>query len=95
MSSISELSSAKHSARPNCEHRRARGSFIQRHRQQLFATTPMVLMAVDQRRVQYSDLTANDAVVAVKINYLSAFENILQVLPDTKDVIVVVGSFSD
>ena len=67
-------------------------SFVQRHRQQLFATTPMVLMAVDQRRVQYSDLTANDAVVAVKINYLSAFENILKVLPDTKDVVVVVGS---
>ena len=67
-------------------------AFVQRHRQQLFATTPMVLMAVDQRRVQYSNLTANDAVVAVKINYLSAFENILQVLPDTKDVIVVVGT---
>jgi signal transduction histidine kinase len=66
--------------------------FVQRNRQRLFASTPMVLMAVDQRRVQYSNLTANDAVVAVKINYLSAFENILRVLPDTKDVIVVVGA---
>ena len=52
----------------------------------------MVFMAVDQRRVRYSNLTANDAAVAVRINYLSAFENILQVLPDTKDVIVVVGT---
>ena len=67
-------------------------NFVQRNRQQLFASTPMVLMAVDQRRVQYSDLTANDAAVAVRINYLSAFENILQLLPDTKDVIVVVGA---
>ena len=67
-------------------------SFVQRHRQRLFAGTPMVLMAVDGRRVQYSNLTANDAAVAVRINYLSAFENILQVLPDTKDVIVVVGT---
>ena len=67
-------------------------NFVQRSRQQLFATTPMVLMAVDQRRVQYSNLTANDAAVAVRIDYLSAFENILQVLPDTKDVIVVVGA---
>ena len=66
--------------------------FVQRHRQQLFATTPMMLMAVDQRRVQYSTLTANDAVVAVRINYLSALENILQVLPDTKNVIVVIGT---
>ncbi len=67
-------------------------NFVQRNRQQLFANTPMVLMAVDQRRVQYSNLTATDAAVAVRINYLAAFENILQVLPDTKDVIVVVGT---
>ena len=67
-------------------------NFVQRHRERLFATTPMVLMAVDQRRLQYSNLTANDTAVAVRINYLSAFENILQVLPDVKDVIVVVGT---
>ena len=66
--------------------------FVQRHRQQLFATTPMVFTAVDQRRVQYSDLTANDTVVAVRIDYLAAIENILQVLPDTKHVAVVVGA---
>ena len=66
--------------------------FVQRHRQQLFATTPMVFTAVDQRRVQYSDLTANDTVVAVRIDYLRAIENILQVLPDTKHVAVVVGA---
>src|SRR6478672_10174467 len=67
-------------------------AFVQRHRQRLFAATPTVFTAVDQRRVQYSSLTANDAVVALRINYLSAFENILQVLPDTKDVIVIVGT---
>ena len=66
--------------------------FVQRHRQRLFPTTPMVFTAVDQRRVQYSTLTGNDVAVAANINYLSAFENILQVLPDTKDVIVVVGT---
>ena len=66
--------------------------FVQRHRRRLFPATPMVLTAVDQRRVQYSNLTGDDAAVAVNINYLSAFENILQVLPDTKDVIVVVGT---
>ena len=66
--------------------------FVQRHRRRLFPATPMVLTAVDQRRVQYSNLTGDDVAVAVNINYLSAFENILQVLPDTKDVIVVVGT---
>ena len=66
--------------------------FVQRHRQRLFPTIPMVFTAVDQRRVQSSNLTGNDVAVAVNINYLSAFENILQVLPDTKHVIVVVGT---
>lgn len=67
-------------------------AFVQRHRQQLFADTPMVFTAVEQRRVQHSTLTANDAVVAVWINYLAAIENILRVLPHTKNVIVVVGT---
>src|SRR4029079_5182742 len=66
--------------------------FVQRHRQQVFGTAPMVFTAVEQRRVQYSSLTVNDTVVAVRINYLAAVENILQVLPNTKDVIVVVGA---
>ena len=67
-------------------------AFIQRHRQRLFPATPMLFTAVDQRRVQYSTLTSNDAVVAVAINYFGAIENILQVLPDTKNVAVVVGT---
>jgi signal transduction histidine kinase len=67
-------------------------AFVQRHRQRLFTNTPMVFTAVEQRRVQYSTLTANDAVVSVWINYFAAIENILQVLPDTKNVTVVVGT---
>ena len=67
-------------------------AFVQRHRQRLFTNTPMVFTAVEQRRVQYSTLTANDAIVAVRINYLAAIENILRVLPDTKNVTVVVGT---
>jgi signal transduction histidine kinase len=67
-------------------------AFVQRHRKQFFDNTPMVLTAVDERRVQFSRLTVNDAVVAVRINYLAAFENILRVLPDTEDVMVVVGT---
>jgi len=66
--------------------------FVQRNRQRLFPTTPMVFTAIDRRRVGYSNLTRNDVVVAANINYLSAFENILQVLPDTKDVMVVLGT---
>jgi signal transduction histidine kinase len=67
-------------------------AFVQRHRRQLFPKTPMVLSVVDQRRVGYSVLTENDAVVAVAIDYLAALENILRVLPDTKNIAVVVGN---
>jgi signal transduction histidine kinase len=66
--------------------------FVQRHRPQLFANIPMVFTAVEERRVQFSALSKNDAVVPVRIDYLAAIENILQVLPDTKNVTVVVGT---
>jgi signal transduction histidine kinase len=67
-------------------------AFVQKNRQRLFANIPMVFTAVEQRRVQYSALTDNDAVVPVWINYFAALENILQVLPETKNVTVVVGT---
>src|SRR5215510_8387727 len=67
-------------------------AFVQRHRQKLFADTPMVFTAVDERRVQFSALSKNDAVVAVRIDYRAAIENILQVLPATENVTVVVGT---
>ena len=67
-------------------------SFVQRHRVGLFANTPMVFTAVDERRVQSSLLTPSDAVVAVRIDYLEAMKNILQVLPETRNIVVVVGT---
>ncbi len=67
-------------------------AFVQRHRQQLFPSAPMVLTTVDQRRVQYSALGPNDVVVAVAIDYEAAIRNILQVLPDTNHIAMVVGT---
>jgi signal transduction histidine kinase len=67
-------------------------TFVQRHRANLFVNTPMVFTAVDERRVKLSVLTPNDAVVAVRIEYRKAIENILQVLPGTRNVMVVVGA---
>jgi hypothetical protein len=67
-------------------------AFVQRHRQQLFATTPMLFTAVEQRRIQYSTLTENDTVVAVAHSFPAVFESILQVLPDTKTMAVVNGN---
>ena len=67
-------------------------AFVQRYRQQLFATTPMVFTAVEQRRVQYSTLTPNDTVVAVAHSFPAIFENILRVLPGTTTLAVVSGN---
>ena len=67
-------------------------AFVQRHRSRFFANTPMVFTAVDERRIRFTALSENDAVVAVRINYFAAFENILRVLPETKHVMVVVGT---
>ena len=52
----------------------------------------MLLTVVEERRVQYSALTDNDAVVAVSINYFRAIENRMRVLPNTKTAAAVVGT---
>jgi len=66
--------------------------FIQRHRRQLFPAAPVIFTAVEQRRIQYSDLTENDTVLAIVNDHRVLFGNILQVLPDTKTVAVVIGN---
>jgi signal transduction histidine kinase len=67
-------------------------AFVQRHRQYVFPNAPMVFTAVEQRRVRYTELTSNDAVVAVKHDLPAVIENILRVLPGTKNVVVVNGT---
>jgi hypothetical protein len=66
--------------------------FAQRYRGRLFPSTPMVLTVLEQRRVDYSKLTQNDAVVPVQISFTAVVKNILQVLPGTRNVAVVNGA---
>ena len=66
-------------------------SFIQRHRSELFPTTPMIFTAVDRRRVDYRQLSEYDTVVAVNHDFAAIFKTILQVLPDIKTVAIVNG----
>jgi signal transduction histidine kinase len=66
-------------------------SFFQRHRQQLFPSTPMLITALEQRRVAPTALTANDTVIATTIDFAGAVENILRVLPETANIAVVMG----
>src|SRR6476659_3474138 len=67
-------------------------NFVQRHRKDLFPTTPMVFTAVERRRVDFQKLTEYDAVVASSNDDVVFFENILRVLPLTKAISVVVGA---
>ena len=68
--------------------------FIQRHRQELFPSTPMLFTSVAERRIRPSSLTENDTVVAITQDFPAIIENILRVLPDTKTVAVVTGNSS-
>ena len=64
--------------------------FVQRRRHELFPSIPAVYTGVERRRVSYASLTTNDAVIAINNDYAAVVENILQVLPDTADIVVVI-----
>jgi signal transduction histidine kinase len=65
--------------------------FVQQHRQQIFPKAPMVFTAMEERRIDVAALTEYDSVVAMTHDFGAAIENILQVLPDTRNVMVVNG----
>lgn len=67
-------------------------TFIQQHRQQLFPRVPMVITAVDHRRVEYEKLTENDTVVPITNDIPAVFDSILHVLPRTKTIAILIGA---
>ena len=67
-------------------------NFVQAHRKDLFATTPMIYTLVERRRVDFARLTEYDTVVAASNNDVAFFENILRVLPLTTTIAIVVGA---
>jgi PAS domain S-box-containing protein len=66
--------------------------FAQKYRPRLFPSTPMLIAAADQRHVQTAALTTNDTVVAVANDPVRGVEGILQVLPQTTNIVVVLGN---
>ncbi len=66
--------------------------FVQKYREQLFPEIPMVLTAVAQRLVNRGGLTDNDTVISVHNDFSAFFDSILQVLPDTQTIGVIVGA---
>jgi signal transduction histidine kinase len=67
-------------------------NFVQRYRHRLFPAAPIVFTAVEQRRVQWANLTPNDVVVATAQDFPVLFEAILRVLPATRTILVVNGA---
>lgn len=66
--------------------------FYLRHRSELFQSAPIVIGALDERIVRQVAITPNDAVVAGKVDLPGLVENILQLLPETETIAVVVGA---
>ena len=58
----------------------------------LFTQIPLILTAVEQRRIQFSDLPDSDTVIAVSHDFRLSFETILRVLPGTERIVVLNGT---
>lgn len=65
--------------------------FAQRQRQHLFPDTPTLYAALDNRTLGKYVLTENDTVVGTRIDVAGFVQNILDVLPQTAHVAVIVG----
>jgi signal transduction histidine kinase len=66
--------------------------FVQKYRQQLFASVPAIFMGVEQQRVSRDELTKNDTLVVIANNFVEITDNILAVLPNTTNIVVVFGN---
>jgi signal transduction histidine kinase len=66
--------------------------FIQRYRSELFPTAPLLITAVEKRIIDVGALTASDSVVAFHLDLAAVIDNILQVLPNTTSISVVIGN---
>ena len=66
--------------------------FVQQHRAALYPTTPMLLAAIEIRRVEPSMLSKQDVVVGARFDQVALVENILRLLPDTKVIAIILGA---
>jgi hypothetical protein len=66
--------------------------FAVRDRDRLFGETPFLIAAMDQRHMRPEILTSNTAFVVVAYELPGLIEGILQVLPRTTTITVVLGS---
>jgi signal transduction histidine kinase len=68
------------------------GQYYLAHRGQLFPGTPLVVAALDERFVKGVQLGVKDAAVLTKVDIPRLFDNVLQLMPDTQTIAVVIGA---
>jgi PAS domain S-box-containing protein len=67
-------------------------NFVVRHRNNLFPASPLLIAGV-ANQVLHSELVPNNAaVIPLRVNLRGIIEDILQVLPDTESIAVILGS---
>ena len=66
--------------------------FAQKNRQKLFPKTPLLFAVVDQRHLNTAALSPNDAIVSVFLDPPLVVNTILQLLPKTTTIFVVIGN---
>jgi signal transduction histidine kinase len=65
--------------------------FLQRHRAQLFASVPMLIMGAAAGRIPASSLAATDVSVETEVDLPEHIENILRLVPAAKEILVASG----
>ena len=66
--------------------------FVQQHKPDMFPKTPMLLAAVEVRRIEPSLLSEQDAVAGARYDQVAAIENVLRLLPETKAIAIILGN---
>ena len=66
--------------------------FAQRYRERIFPATPLLLTAMDQRWVEGRTLAVNETALGVVTDPERIIDDILRVLPDTRNIFVVIGA---
>ena len=66
--------------------------FARKYRRQLFPDSPLLLASVDQRYLRDAPLGENETAVAVVSDFPGLVDDILQLLPETRQVFMVMGS---
>lgn len=70
----------------------AGAGFVARHRERLFSPTPLLLMAADPRLFPPELLRRDATLVTHKVNLRGMVEDILQMQPQTTQIVVVFGA---